>query len=259
MHYIVYVSYNIVLYILYLCILQTKTMGKKEVLLELVDQYYEFSNARPDDKDCTMTDFLGYLNAKNKVLPISMRKFEGQEEGWLKENHRKVNNDISILMVFMYRYAKGYIKKALRDSVLQTPEEFTFLITLMTYTSMTKTQLINSQIMEKTSGTEIIKRLFKLGLIDEKDDHDDRRSKQVFITELGRNEIISLLPVIDTVADIVIANLSIEERNSLAYLLNKMDHYHNDIFQNKKNVELQLLVYSGESYVYKSNLNSADR
>ena len=81
----------------------------------------------------------------------------------------------------------------------------------------------------------------------------------MFITELGRNEIISLLPVIDTVADIVIANLSIEERNSLAYLLNKMDHYHNDIFQNKKNVELQLLVYSGESYVYKSNLNSADR
>lgn len=234
-------------------------MGKREVLLELVDQYYDFVKEQSDEKDCNMTDFLGYLNARNKVLPITMRKFEGQEEGWLKENHRKVNNDISILMVFMYRYAKGYIKKALKNSVLQTPEEFTFLITLMTYSSMTKTQLINSQIMEKTSGTEIIKRLIKHGLIGEKDDQEDQRSKQVYITESGRNEIISLLPVIDTVADIVIANLSIEERKSLAYLLNKMDHYHNDIFLNKKNVELQLLVYSGDSYIYKSNLNSADR
>ncbi len=234
-------------------------MLKKEVLLELVDKFYDFANAQPDEADYSMTDFLGYLNARNKVLPISMRKFEGREESWLKENHRKVNNDISILMVFMYRYAKGYIKKALKDSVLQTPEEFTFLITLMTYSSITKTQLINSQIMEKTSGTEIIKRLIKLGLIDEKEDHDDRRSKQVYITESGRNEIISLLPVIDTVADIVIANLSLEERNSLAYLLNKMDHYHNDIFLNKKNQDLQLLVYSGESYIRKSNLNMVDR
>ena len=58
MHYIVYVSYNIVLNILYLCNLQIKAMGKKEILLELVDQFYEFSNARPDDKECTMTDFL---------------------------------------------------------------------------------------------------------------------------------------------------------------------------------------------------------
>lgn len=37
----------------------------------------------------------------------------------------------------------------------------------MPYESMTKTELITNQVMEKTSGTEIIKRLLKQGLIRE--------------------------------------------------------------------------------------------
>jgi hypothetical protein len=52
----------------------------------------------------------------------------------------------------MYRYAKGYIKKALQESIIQTPDEFSFLITLMTFESLTKTELINKQVIEKTSG-----------------------------------------------------------------------------------------------------------
>ena len=219
-------------------------MRNKEVLMQLIDQYCDFAEGQPEEKDITIKDFLGYMNARNSEAAVTMRKIEGSEETWLKEKHRKVNNDISILLVFMYRYAKAYIKKALRNSVLQTPEEFTFLITLMTYKSLTKTKLINTQILEKTSGTEIIKRLVKLGLIKESEDEDDKRSMQVSITDSGRDEIISLLPVIDTVADIVIANLTLEERNSLYYLLNKMDIFHNDIFQHRKNEELQTLVYS---------------
>ena len=65
----------------------------------------------------------------------------------------------------MYHYAKGYIKKALRDSYLQTSDEFSFLITLMTYDSITKGELITKHVMEKTSGSEVIRRLIKRGMI----------------------------------------------------------------------------------------------
>ena len=218
-------------------------MGKKEILLEIIGHYYDYTDEQPSDKEITMNDFLGYMNARNNSERVGMRKFEGGEEEWLKENHRKVNNDISILLVFMYRYAKGYIKKALKNSVLQTPEEFTFLITLMTYSSLSKSKLISTQLLEKTSGTEVIKRLVKLGFMQEQEDPADKRSMLVSITNAGREEIVMLLPVIDTVADIVIANLSLEERNSLAYLLNKMDLFHNDIFQHRKNESLEDLVY----------------
>lgn len=219
-------------------------MNRKEILIELIGHYCDYTDGQPQEKELSMDDFLGYMNARKESNKVEMRKFEGDEETWLKENHRKVNNDISILLVFMYRYAKGYIKKALKNSVLQTPEEFTFLITLMTYTSLTKSKLINTQILEKTSGTEVIKRLVKLGLILELEDVTDKRSMQVSITDAGREEILKLLPVIDTVADIVIANLNPEERNILAYLLNKMDMFHNDIYQHRKNEDLVNLVYS---------------
>jgi DNA-binding MarR family transcriptional regulator len=141
----------------------------------------------------------------------------------------------------MYRYVRIYIKKALKESPIQTADEFSFLITLMTYESMTKTELITNQVMEKTSGTEIIKRLLKQGLICEFADQDDRRSVRVAITDKGRRVLIATFPGMDAVAKIVIGNLSEPEIRTLYYLLKKLDFYHNDIFQNKRGRSLEEL------------------
>jgi hypothetical protein len=66
------------------------------------------------------------------------------------------------LVTLLFRYAKGYIKKALQDSIIQTADEFAF--NLITFESLTKTELISKQVMEKTSGVEVIKRLVGQGL-----------------------------------------------------------------------------------------------
>ena len=64
----------------------------------------------------------------------------------------------------------------------------------MTYDSLNKGELIQKQVMEKTSGTEIINRLIKLGLIEQFDDETDKRSMRVKMTVLGRMEIVKILP-----------------------------------------------------------------
>ena len=51
----------------------------------------------------------------------------------------------------MYRYARNYSKKALEKTPLQTIDEFTYLGVLM-QSPMTKTQLINRHVQEKTTG-----------------------------------------------------------------------------------------------------------
>ena len=134
----------------------------------------------------------------------------------------------------MSHYAKWYIKKVLRESYLQTPDEFSFLITLMTYDSLSKSELITKQVMEKTSGSEIIRRLIKRGLITESADANDRRSIRVSITDTGREEILKILPLMSKVSEIVVGNLSIQEINTLSYLLKKLDYFHNDIYLNKR-------------------------
>ncbi|MCK7530192.1 MAG: winged helix DNA-binding protein [Marinilabiliales bacterium] len=163
-----------------------------------------------------------------------MREISGENKGWFKDEYRNTTSDISILIVLMNHYAKWYIKKVLRDSHLQTPDEFSFLITLMTYDSLSKSELITKQVMEKTSGSEVIRRLIKRGLIVESADENDKRSIRVSITKSGREEILKILPLMSKVTKIVVGNLSAEEINTLSYLLKKLDYFHNDIYINKR-------------------------
>jgi DNA-binding MarR family transcriptional regulator len=88
--------------------------------------------------------------------------------------------------------------------------------------------------MEKTSGSEIIRRLIKRGLIVESADENDKRSVRVSMTKSGREEILRILPLMSKVTKIVVGNLSTEEINTLSYLLKKLDYFHNDIYLHKK-------------------------
>ena len=62
------------------------------------------------------------------------------------------------------------------------------------------------------------------------------------ITPKGRNEIFSILPEMAVVSSIVKGNLTDNEVSTLSYLLKKLDFYHNDIFQNKRNLSLNELI-----------------
>jgi DNA-binding MarR family transcriptional regulator len=56
----------------------------------------------------------------------------------------------------------------------------------VTYESLSKSELIQKQVMEKTSGTEIINRMIKMGLIESFNDETDKRSVRVKMTPAGR-------------------------------------------------------------------------
>jgi len=213
-------------------------MKKSEILTTLIDRFFSFDAEKGNKDDYSMDEFIGYLNSKSDAKGLEIRKISGEEYKWIKDESRSTSIDISILIVIMYHYAKGYIKKALKESCLQTPDEFSFLITLMTYKSMSKSELITKQVMEKTSGSEVIRRLIKRGLIIEYADEQDKRSIRVSITKTGREEIIKTLPLMGDVSEIVVGNLSAEEINTLSYLLKKLDYFHNDIYNNKRGLSL---------------------
>jgi DNA-binding MarR family transcriptional regulator len=84
----------------------------------------------------------------------------------------------------------------------------------------------------------VIRRLLRRGMIAESDDINDKRGKLISITEQGRNEILKILPQMGNVSEIIVGNLRDDEINILAYLLSKLDHFHNDIYRNKKDLSL---------------------
>lgn len=215
-------------------------MDKKEILKELVEQFFDFDGEFQGDKPYTMADFVGYLNTRYVTQTSPIRNIAGAEEKWIKEDD-DVNTDISTLLVFMYRYAVIYFKKALKGANIKTLDEFSFLIVLMTYPSLSKTELIQKLIMEKTSGVEVIKRLLKHGLIEEFDNPHDKRSVLVAITAKGKKELASLFPKMGLVGSVIIGNLTPVEVSSLSFLLRKLDYHHNDIFLHHRHLTLEEL------------------
>lgn len=209
-------------------------MKKSEILTTLINHFFAFDAEKGNHDEYSIDEFIGYLNTKSGRPELVMRKISGENKEWFKDEYRNTASDISILIVLMNHYSKWYIKKVLRESHLQTPDEFSFLITLMTYDSLSKSELITKQVMEKTSGSEVIRRLIKRGLIVESADEKDKRSIRVSITKSGREEILRILPLMSKVTKIVVGNLGVEEINTLSYLLKKLDYFHNDIYQNKR-------------------------
>jgi DNA-binding MarR family transcriptional regulator len=219
-------------------------MKKNEILTTLINHFFSFDTEMGNQEEYSIDEFIGYLNAKSDRQELEIRNISGENKEFFKHEYRSTSRDISILIVLMNRYAKWYIKKVLRDSLLQTPDEFSFLITLMTYDSLNKSELITKQIMEKTSGTQVINRLVKRGMIFETADQNDKRSIRVSITKSGREEILRILPLMTKVTEIVVGNLNAEEINTLSYLLKKLDYFHNNIYLNKKGQTLSDILSS---------------
>ncbi|MFC4230968.1 MarR family winged helix-turn-helix transcriptional regulator [Parasediminibacterium paludis] len=217
-------------------------MKTKSILITIIEQLAVFEEQNLAKQSLEYADFLAFLNVNQQNPSIEKREIGGKEAQWIEETYKGSDNDISILIVFIFRYAKNYIKKALKDSIIQTADEFSYLITLMTYESLTKTELIGKLVMEKTSGTEIIKRLLKQGLLTEFEDSQDKRSVRVAISPKGRMELVKILPEMDKVTKLVAGNLNIKEKNTLAYLLKKLDHFHNQIYHEKKDYSINDLL-----------------
>lgn len=158
------------------------------------------------------------------------------------ENGNKIETEISILIVNMYRYARVYSKKALENTPLQTVDEFGYLATLLTYNCLKKTELIAKNIHEKPTGMEIIKRLLQNGLIDQFDDEQDKRSKLVRLNDKGKYLLYSIFDKMGKVSDIVTGDLERDEKIQLLYFLKKLDRFHHHIFTNEKAEVLQTLT-----------------
>jgi len=196
-----------------------------------------------------MDEFLGFVVSKRKTdftitekKDFKIRELAGKEHKEINNSGNQRESELAVLFSLMFKYAKQYIKKGLYMSELQTADEFSFLIVLLTYPSLTKMELIQKNVMEKTSGMEVIKRLQRYEMIEQFDDEIDKRSKRVKITEKGKVEVFRLLPEMSKISSIISGNLTDSEKLTLSYLLKKLDHFHNDIYLNEKGLSIEELV-----------------
>ena len=201
-------------------------------LLNLVEQFEQESKR----KELSLNDFSGFLINHLEQSDTSSSSLDlrfGEKELETQELAYQIDNAIGRLFVYMSRYAKSYIKKTLEDTPLQSPEDFTALAILLTHESLSKGELISKNIQEKTSGTEVIRRLLANGLVKQWDDQMDKRSKRISITESGKELLHKIFDDMNYVGKMVTGNLSFSEKLKLQYLLQKLEAFHFQLHEDK--------------------------
>lgn len=209
--------------------------------IEFLEAYCAFAKEKTYSEDIKLTDFAMWILEGKKECKPSIKV---KSKNALNEN--QVEEEISRLLVLMYRYAKGHIKSYLSDFPEIIQEDFTYLYALKRAGSLTKTQLIEANVHEKTSGLEIIRRLLSNGLIDESIDGQDKRSKRLILTKKGDDTFYKIKAVTRKVAKLVTGKLSLKEKEQLHTMLLKLDLFHQPLYlsKNKMNLDFALESYS---------------
>ncbi|MBD1365100.1 winged helix DNA-binding protein [Mucilaginibacter sp. ZT4R22] len=201
-------------------------------LLHLVEKL----ESETPDRELTLQDFAGFLVSEHAVqtgAPANSDMRFGSEEPVAQDIAFQLDNNIGRLVVYMSRYAKFYIKKALEGTPLQTAEDFTCLAILLTHPNLSKKELISYNLQEKTSGTEVIRRLISAGLVNQADDENDKRGKRISITNEGRELLYRVFVDMSYVGRIVTGDLSEEEKLTLNYLLQRLENFHHHVYAGK--------------------------
>lgn len=191
---------------------------KYELLQTLLPYLEEYERAYP-----------GQLHTQHFAVWLARRTAEKEQVAAGKEASDTGRNDslaIPRLLVFLNRYARNYAKKALEDSVLGSMDEYVYLRIVSDTGGMTKSDLIYRNRHEKPTGMEIIRRLLAAGLIEQSDDPDDRRSKQLRISHAGKEALQKVAIRMNVVWELITGNLNSAEKLLLLQLLEKLETFH---------------------------------
>lgn len=205
-----------------------------KLLHEVINLLEEFETKNSDrNHDNNIEDFKAWIAEQASHNDV---KNNADWEG--KENGRSIDSIINTLIINMNRYAKSYSKSAIYNSDFSTQEEFIYLINLKAFGKMSKIELIKKNVHEKSIGIKIIDRLVKHNWVLQEDSLEDKRTKILSITEDGIKTLDSQMQKIRQASKIVLGNLSETEKNQLLKLLQKLDNFHQSIYDDQITPEL---------------------
>jgi len=210
-------------------------------IIPLIELYENSKNEKGDLAEFTMwlNDYISKQSV-NKSINEPIKLYTEKNNYNTEQNETNVK--IGRLISMMYKYSRNYSKKIFDHHIIGSLDEFGFLATLMVENRISKSDLINRHLLNITSGTEILKRLLKAGLITQIPDQSDKRSKLVAITPEGKASILSVFNSMQKIAVLVTGNLSEFEKKYLIQILDKLHQFHHKIHLNDRRSDIDALL-----------------
>lgn len=109
-----------------------------------------------------------------------------------------------------------------------TPVQFALLTVLYSGTALDQITLSNSVGVDRTSGADVIRRLYRRGLVERVPSSQDRRAKLVHITDEGKRLVRRMQPNMERAQERLVSPLTQGERAMFIELMEKVIRANND-------------------------------
>ncbi len=146
-------------------------------------------------------------------------------------NYSYRSSEAAFLIWRLGKFIRYYTKPALLENGLAGQDDFAILSHIDYKNSCSKREAIEANIIDSTTGIEIIKRLIRQGLVSEKLNKEDKREKIVSLTKQGKETLKRVYLGFSKIQD-VMAEMNIAQRELLIQTLKNLDLFHT------KNVEI---------------------
>jgi len=188
---------------------------KNTSVIPLLDQWEKFIEENPQ-KD--MYAFASWLLAS---------KQDQNRENKLSESGEEIENAVqaAILITRLQRYLTMYVKPAIKTLGFTREHEYNFLYQVSKMNHPNKNDLSKENMVEFSTGRDIIRRLILKNLVSEKVDPEDKRAAQLHVTAKGRKILEKSFDLIAETFTDFLGGLSPKEQVQLITLLTKLNKY----------------------------------
>lgn len=135
------------------------------------------------------------------------------------------SSEAAYLVWRLNKFVRFYTKPIFQDTGLTGQDDFAVLAHLDYRPECPKKEAIQANVIDATTGIDIIRRLIKQGLIAERANPADKREKLISLTPTGRDTLGEIYRRFASIQDLLV-DLSREEREELILTLKSLDDFH---------------------------------
>jgi DNA-binding MarR family transcriptional regulator len=127
-----------------------------------------------------------------------------------------------------------YSNMALAGTGVNQIEEFGMLLTIELQVNPRKTEVIYDNLMELSSGTDMVNRLIKRGFVTEHNDKEDKRAKRLQLTATGAKAIVKSKEKIIKMVGMMAIDMETEDQLLCIQLLKELEIKFSERWQKDK-------------------------
>jgi len=152
-----------------------------------------------------------------------------------------LNGKLVILLRRIGKFHIAYSNIALEGTGLDQMEEFGILVTIFNTGNPIKSEAIYNNIMELSSGSNMLIRMKKRGLVREYDDKEDKRQTRLELTTKGKKVVLQAKDRVMKMAGMMVHGLTDEDKELCIQLLSPIDRRFTGLFQKQKNKDFETI------------------